>query len=109
MEEKHEIEDLREIIYETMIDISNEEDEERKKRKKEMLTRYIKNSEKDLVKMIYKGIKQLNNKIDEYKKYYVHELESRESVFIDDLKEELYEIKDSFDMLNSARNYKQED
>ena len=109
MEDRYEIEELRKLIYETMIDIDNEEDKERKKRKKEWLFRNIKNSQKDLVKMVYGGLNELNNKIDKYKKDYAGELEYRELDFIDDLKEELYKIKDSFDMLNAARNYKREE
>ena len=109
MEDRYEIEELLKHIYETMIYIDNQEDKERKKRKKEWLFRNIKNSQKDLVKMVYGGLNELNNKIDKYKKDYAGELEYRELDFIDDLKEELYKIKDSFDMLNAARNYKREE
>ena len=108
MDDRHEKEELHKIIYETMIDIDNEEDEEMKKRKKEWLTRYIKNSQKDLIKMVYRGLNQLNNRIDEYKEDHAGELEYRELDLIDDLKKDLYEIRSSFDMFNSARNYKQE-
>ena len=103
MEYNLEDEELLEFFKKAIIDLGNEQDEQRRRNQSKWLTGFVKRSEEDLAKIVYRRLDRLNDKIDKYKKDNICELEHRDLDFIEDLKKELYDIKDSFEMFNSAR------